>query len=49
MNAHPEVMLDLGGSISRAMSDAKLDRYVAAFLPFEEDRVQTVINLISPF
>jgi len=31
MNAHPEVMLDLGGPISRAASDAKLDRYVAAF------------------
>ena len=26
MNTHPEVMLDLGGPISRAMSDAKLDR-----------------------
>jgi RimJ/RimL family protein N-acetyltransferase len=31
MNAHPEVMLDLGGPINRAMSDAKLDRYAAAF------------------
>ena len=31
MNAHPEVMLDLGGPISRAASDAKLDRYAAAF------------------
>jgi RimJ/RimL family protein N-acetyltransferase len=31
MNAHPEVMHDLGGPFSRAMSDAKLDRYVAAF------------------
>jgi RimJ/RimL family protein N-acetyltransferase len=31
MNAQPEVTLDLGGPISRAMSDAKLDRYVAAF------------------
>ncbi|HEV7408521.1 MAG TPA: GNAT family N-acetyltransferase [Bradyrhizobium sp.] len=30
MNAHPEVMLDLGGPIDRATSDAKLDRYVAA-------------------
>jgi RimJ/RimL family protein N-acetyltransferase len=31
MNTHPEVMRDLGGPIGRAMSDAKLDRYVAAF------------------
>ena len=31
MNAHPEVMRDLGGPIGRAMSDAKLDRYAAAF------------------
>jgi RimJ/RimL family protein N-acetyltransferase len=31
MNADPEVMHDLGGPISRAESDAKLDRYVAAF------------------
>ena len=31
MNAHPEVMLDLGGPINRAESDAKLDRYAAAF------------------
>jgi RimJ/RimL family protein N-acetyltransferase len=31
MHAHPEVMRDLGGPISRAMSDAKLDRYVEAF------------------
>ena len=31
MNAHPEVMRDLGGPISRALSDAKLDRYAAAF------------------
>jgi len=31
LNAHPEVMRDLGGPISRAISDAKLDRYVAAF------------------
>jgi RimJ/RimL family protein N-acetyltransferase len=31
MNAHPEVMHDLGGPISRAMSDAKLDRYAAVF------------------
>jgi RimJ/RimL family protein N-acetyltransferase len=28
---HPEVMRDLGGPISRAASDAKLDRYAAAF------------------
>ena len=31
MHAHPEVMLDQGGPISRAASDAKLDRYAAAF------------------
>jgi RimJ/RimL family protein N-acetyltransferase len=31
MNADPEVMLDLGGPISRAASDAKLDRYMAVF------------------
>ena len=31
MNADPEVMLDLGGPISRAESDAKLDRYAAAY------------------
>lgn len=31
MNAHPEVMRDLGGPLSRARSDAKLDRYVATF------------------
>ncbi len=31
MNAHPEVMHDYGGPISRADSDAKLERYAAAF------------------
>jgi RimJ/RimL family protein N-acetyltransferase len=31
MNAHPEVMHDLGGPISRAASDAKLDQYAEAF------------------
>lgn len=31
MNADPEVMFDLGGPISRAASDAKLNRYAAAF------------------
>lgn len=31
MNAHPEVALDLGGPLGRAASDAKLDRYAAAF------------------
>lgn len=31
MHADPEVMLDQGGPISRAESDAKLDRYAAAF------------------
>jgi len=31
MNSDPEVMLDLGGPIDRAASDAKLDRYAAAF------------------
>jgi RimJ/RimL family protein N-acetyltransferase len=34
MNAHPEVMRDLGGPIGRAMSDAKLDRDLAAFQRF---------------
>jgi RimJ/RimL family protein N-acetyltransferase len=31
MNADPEVMFDLGGALSRAASDAKFDRYIAAF------------------
>jgi RimJ/RimL family protein N-acetyltransferase len=31
LHAHPEVMRDVGGPISRAASDAKLDRYAAAF------------------
>jgi RimJ/RimL family protein N-acetyltransferase len=31
LHAHPEVMLDYGGTLSRAESDAKFDRYVAAF------------------
>lgn len=31
LNADPEVMHDLGGPISRALSDAKLDRYAAVF------------------
>ena len=31
MNAHPEVMHDYGGPISRADSDAKFDRYTSAF------------------
>jgi RimJ/RimL family protein N-acetyltransferase len=31
LNADPEVMADLGGPISRAASDAKLDNYRAAF------------------
>ncbi len=31
MNADPEVMLDQGGPLSRKASDAKLDRYAAAF------------------
>lgn len=31
MTADPDVMLDLGGPMSRATSDAKLDRYVATF------------------
>ena len=31
MNADPEVMLDAGGPLSRAASDAKLDRYAASF------------------
>jgi RimJ/RimL family protein N-acetyltransferase len=32
MNADPEVMLDQGGPLSRDESDAKLDRYAAAFV-----------------
>jgi RimJ/RimL family protein N-acetyltransferase len=31
LNADPEVTPDLGGALDRAMSDAKLDRYMAAF------------------
>jgi ribosomal-protein-alanine N-acetyltransferase len=31
MNCDPQVMRDLGGPLSRAASDAKLDRYVSAF------------------
>jgi RimJ/RimL family protein N-acetyltransferase len=31
LNADPEVTSDLGGPLGRAASDAKLDRYVAAF------------------
>ncbi|HTW33057.1 MAG TPA: GNAT family N-acetyltransferase [Rhizomicrobium sp.] len=31
MNADPEVMWDLGGPFDRTRSDAKFDRYVAAF------------------
>src|SRR5271168_4438854 len=31
MHADPEVMHDYGGPIGRAESDAKLDRYVAAY------------------
>jgi RimJ/RimL family protein N-acetyltransferase len=31
LNADPEVMRDLGGPLERGQSDAKLDRYVAAF------------------
>lgn len=31
LNADPEVMADQGGPFGRAESDAKLDRYVAAF------------------
>jgi len=31
LNADPEVARDLGGPLSRARSDTKLDRYVAAF------------------
>ena len=31
LHAHPEVMRDLGGPISRAASDAKLANYAAAF------------------
>jgi RimJ/RimL family protein N-acetyltransferase len=31
LNAHPVAMRDLGRPLDRAQSDAKLDRYVAAF------------------
>lgn len=31
MNADPEVMLDQGGPLNREASDAKLNRYAAAF------------------
>ncbi len=31
LHADPDVMQDLGGPLDRAQSDAKLDRYVAAF------------------
>jgi len=31
LNTDPEVSRDLGGPLSRAASDAKLDRYIAAF------------------
>ena len=34
MNADPEVMLDQGGPLSREKSDAKLDRYTAAFVRY---------------
>lgn len=34
MHAHPEVMEDLGGPISRAESDAKLDHYRAAYAKY---------------
>ena len=31
LHTHPEVMLDAGGPLDRPQSDAKLDRYAAAF------------------
>jgi RimJ/RimL family protein N-acetyltransferase len=34
LNADPEVSRDLGGPLDRAASDAKLDRYMAAFEQF---------------
>jgi RimJ/RimL family protein N-acetyltransferase len=34
MNADPGVMLDQGGPLSREKSDAKLDRYAAAFVRY---------------
>jgi RimJ/RimL family protein N-acetyltransferase len=34
LHAHPEVMLDAGGPLDRPQSDAKLDRYAAAFEQF---------------
>ncbi len=33
MNADPEVMRDLGGPLTSTQSDAKFDRYAAAFAP----------------
>src|SRR5947209_5822174 len=34
LNSDPEVARDLGGPLSRAASDAKLDRYMAAFAQY---------------
>jgi len=34
LHAHPEVMSDVGGPLDWAQSDAKLDRYVAAFAQY---------------
>jgi RimJ/RimL family protein N-acetyltransferase len=34
LHAHPEVMFDAGGALDRSQSDAKLDRYAAAFAQF---------------
>jgi RimJ/RimL family protein N-acetyltransferase len=34
LNSSPEVMTDIGGPLSRQASDAKLDRYMAAFAQY---------------
>jgi RimJ/RimL family protein N-acetyltransferase len=50
MHADPEVMVDYGGPISRAASDAKLDRYAAAFHQYQicrwavEDRAGALLG-----
>jgi RimJ/RimL family protein N-acetyltransferase len=34
LHAHPEVMADLGGPLDRTQSDAKIERYTAAFVQY---------------
>jgi len=48
MNAHPEVMIDLGGPITRPQSDAKLERYAAAFDQYGFGR-WAIENLMGEF